>query len=266
MPDIFSPIDHQDAWRNFIQWSITSRADDPHQHERIHLASDHIFSKILSNSSNNVVISLMDVRTQQYRYLSPNATEVMGWPCDEIIAGGVRYTFDRIHPHDIPAAINFSEHINKYYEALHDQQKELYCGQWDYRVRNRQGVYTKFIQKDHVLKRTAEGRIEEYLVFFRKIENYKSHDSQHLRLTNGSENLFYKHDHKVHKTYCLERLSAREMEVAQLISKSRTLKDIAITLGISFNTVKNHSNNILRKLEAKDSMEAISLLRIFGFM
>ena len=258
-------VNKQSAWDNFIQWSI-SETTETRSSGHAPFEPDPLFSRMLQSTSNNVIITLMDVRIQQYLYISPNCQDITGWSAEELMAGGVRFFFEKLHPDDVPAAIKFSELINAYFSKLPENEKSKYSGQWDYRVCNRNGVYTKYTQRDHALKYSTDGRIEQYLVFFSGIENYKTHESQHLRLTNGVENYLYKHDHKSGTTYMLECLTKRELEIIVLISKSFSLKEIAVKLGISFNTVKNHSNNILKKLEAKDSMEAVNLVRVFGFM
>jgi len=53
-------------------------------------------------------------------------------------------------------------------------------------------------------------------------------------------------------------LTAREMQVLQLMAHSRSNKDIAATLFISENTVKNHVRNILEKLHLHSRMEAVT--------
>jgi DNA-binding NarL/FixJ family response regulator len=51
-------------------------------------------------------------------------------------------------------------------------------------------------------------------------------------------------------------LSTREMEVLQHLAAGDSNKEIAFTLGISENTVKNHVNNILGKLRVRNRTEA----------
>jgi DNA-binding NarL/FixJ family response regulator len=51
-------------------------------------------------------------------------------------------------------------------------------------------------------------------------------------------------------------LSAREIEVLELIVKGHGNKQIAFTLGIAEHTVKNHVKNILRKLGVADRTQA----------
>lgn len=54
-----------------------------------------------------------------------------------------------------------------------------------------------------------------------------------------------------------KQLSAREKEVAGLLSQGHNSKSIGETLHISFNTVESHRKNLLQKLEAKNTAELI---------
>ena len=51
-------------------------------------------------------------------------------------------------------------------------------------------------------------------------------------------------------------LSPREMEILKLITQGLSNKEIAYTLGISHQTVKNHMTSILRKLDVEDRTQA----------
>jgi two-component system NarL family response regulator len=53
-------------------------------------------------------------------------------------------------------------------------------------------------------------------------------------------------------------LTVREMQVLRLMAQSKSNKDIAATLFISENTVKNHVRNILEKLHLHSRMEAVT--------
>lgn len=51
-------------------------------------------------------------------------------------------------------------------------------------------------------------------------------------------------------------LSPRETEILRLITRGLSNKEIAYTLGISHQTVKNHMTSILRKLDVEDRTQA----------
>jgi two-component system NarL family response regulator len=52
------------------------------------------------------------------------------------------------------------------------------------------------------------------------------------------------------------QLSARELEVLQWIVRGQSNKEIAVTLNLAENTVKNHVKTILEKLHVKDRTQA----------
>ncbi len=59
----------------------------------------------------------------------------------------------------------------------------------------------------------------------------------------------------------VEDLSERELEVLALLASGRTNSEIAKDLFVSVGTVKTHTNNIYRKLGAKNRAEAIARAR-----
>jgi ATP/maltotriose-dependent transcriptional regulator MalT len=58
-----------------------------------------------------------------------------------------------------------------------------------------------------------------------------------------------------------EPLSERELEVLALLASGRTNAEIARDLYVAVGTVKSHSGNIYRKLEASNRTEAVSRAR-----
>ncbi|MCP4362823.1 MAG: response regulator transcription factor [Chloroflexi bacterium] len=59
----------------------------------------------------------------------------------------------------------------------------------------------------------------------------------------------------------IEPLSTRELEVLPLVTSGATNSDIARTLVISINTVKNHLKNIYGKLHIRSRMQAATRAR-----
>jgi LuxR family maltose regulon positive regulatory protein len=56
-------------------------------------------------------------------------------------------------------------------------------------------------------------------------------------------------------------LSERELEVLRLLDSGRTNSEVARALFISVGTVKSHTGNIYRKLDAKNRTEALARAR-----
>lgn len=59
----------------------------------------------------------------------------------------------------------------------------------------------------------------------------------------------------------LEKLSAREREVLELLARDLSNEEIAKKLVISVNTVQTHVHHILVKLEVKSRHQAADVLR-----
>jgi DNA-binding NarL/FixJ family response regulator len=59
-----------------------------------------------------------------------------------------------------------------------------------------------------------------------------------------------------------EKLSAREAEVARLVARAATNREIALALFVTEGTVKNHISSVLRKLALRDRTElAVHVIR-----
>jgi two-component system, NarL family, nitrate/nitrite response regulator NarL len=64
----------------------------------------------------------------------------------------------------------------------------------------------------------------------------------------------------------LPALTRRELEVLSLLSSGLTNKEIARTIGLSPETVKDHLENLYRKLDAQDRMSALGRARTLGMV
>jgi len=63
-----------------------------------------------------------------------------------------------------------------------------------------------------------------------------------------------------------QELTARELEVLKLLARGLTNREIAGVYSISANTVKNHLNSLMAKLEVADRTEAVSFCLARGIV
>jgi len=61
-------------------------------------------------------------------------------------------------------------------------------------------------------------------------------------------------------------LTRREQQLVELISRGLTNKEIAVELGLSEQTVKNHIHRVIRKVGVSDRLEAVEMCRTQGFL
>jgi RNA polymerase sigma factor (sigma-70 family) len=62
----------------------------------------------------------------------------------------------------------------------------------------------------------------------------------------------------------MKRLTSREREVLQLLYEGKSIKTIAATFGISFQTVAKHRSRVLEKLHVANEAELVRLLGKYG--
>jgi DNA-binding NarL/FixJ family response regulator len=55
-------------------------------------------------------------------------------------------------------------------------------------------------------------------------------------------------------------LTRRELDVLSAIRRGSTNREIAVSLGIALSTVKRHVEHILKKLDARNRAQAVTLL------
>ena len=261
-------INESTTWVDFKKWWVSKEDLGIIHHSNGSSAALYGSHPLISPAMNvgNCVIAVIDIKSMQYIYTSPNYAEFTGWEEEDFKKGGVQFAFSRLHPNDQIGVTIFSELINNFFKKLTDAEKGYCRSFWDFQIRNNKGEYVKVIQQDCALKYNAEGLIEELLVFVLKIDNVTSTKNQHLRMTCGNKNLFYKFDHKLKTNTQLQLLSDREMQIVKLIAKSKSLKQVAAELNISFNTVKAHSTKMMQKLQVNDALEMVNLLRVWGFI
>jgi DNA-binding NarL/FixJ family response regulator len=84
----------------------------------------------------------------------------------------------------------------------------------------------------------------------RKEEVFKSHTECVNARAMGTE------ESRITLKNLTSKLTAAEKKVLALVSTAKTNKEIAFALGISPATVKRHLENVLRKLELRNRVEA----------
>lgn len=79
-----------------------------------------------------------------------------------------------------------------------------------------------------------------------------------MSLIHAKKRFLHTNEPKTHPVNNIH-LSAREIEIVQLLAQSKTSEDIANLLCISVQTVSTHRKNIIRKTGAQSVIELISL-------
>ena len=135
----------------------------------------------------------------------------------------------------------------------------------NYRQRDKYGKYLNIIVQLVVLELDKKGNIWLVLILDDLLPDKISFEGVNRRLIHiktGKICLFKNELEPNKKTI----LSTREVEVLGLVSKGFASKEIADKLFLSINTVNNHRQNILEKVRAVNTTEAVTYARNLGLL
>lgn len=208
-------------------------------------------------------LAIIDLRTMRYTCSYGDVEQVCGLSRELILSEGVAYFVSKLPPPDYIGLQKMSEIMGQYVASLSDEQIVSFKAMFDFRMQHPDGHINRIIQEGVALRRDTNGNILFLLALISDISNLKRENRQHLRLTDGAENLIYEVNNEGMTTRQLESLSPRELEIAKLIGQKLTSEEIAKKLFLSPHTVNTHRQNMLRKLDMSDTMELINFLRVY---
>jgi len=135
----------------------------------------------------------------------------------------------------------------------------------NFRQRDKFGKYLNVILQLVVLELDKKGNIWLVLILDDLLPDKISFEGVNRRLINikTGKICLFKNELEPNKKNIL---STREIEVLGLVSKGFASKEIADKLFLSVNTVNNHRQNILEKVRASNTSEAVIYARNLGLL
>ena len=213
----------------------------------------------LSEVTHSIVL-VFDCYTNKFIFVSDNIPKLYGLDSRRLFIHGHQPVIEVIHPEDIDYGLLVR---NKIYSTLHsfsNEEKKNYKAIHEMRIRNMRGEYIRIIEQEQVLELDKSGNI---WLMLSVIDVDASHESEitksHLYNFKTGEQIFIDLSDTLD-----EPLTNRELEVLRFMKKGLLSKEIAEALKVSINTVNSHRQNILQKLKANNSIEAVNFAQRLG--
>lgn len=187
----------------------------------------------------NLMISVFDIRKNQFLYCNDCFKSILGYKADEIIRGGWEFWYKKMKPEEagiIQNKINLllrKPQLGKHREVL----------SFTYHIKD---IFSKWYFVSHELS----------LYHFKKnffVLNYLYDISQIERI----EYFFGKTQNPVNRNGNNITISKREKEVLMLIAEGFSSKQIADELYISNHTAIKHRKNLIEKFDVKNTAQLI---------
>jgi DNA-binding CsgD family transcriptional regulator len=213
----------------------------------------------------NSSVSVLDLYQKKYIFLRSRYLDPFDDPNIDHDPQDPFYYGQFIHPDDQSTVMDSYIKSFGYFLNLPEEERKDYKLILNFRQRNKFGKYLNIILQLVVLELDKKGNMWLILILDDLLPDKISFEGVNRRLIHiktGKICLFKDELESNKKTI----LSSREVEVLGLVSKGFASKEIADKLFLSINTVNNHRQNILEKVGAVNTTEAVTYARNLGLL
>ena len=202
----------------------------------------------------NSGISIFDMHQKKHVFNSYNLENLFGYDLKKINEMGNDYYNSRIHSKDIISLMKIGVFALKYSYKLPISERKNFKLQNEYRILNSKNEYIRVIEQFQTLELDKSGNFWLALNVIDISPNQDEYDgvrSQFVNIKTGESKVIKQDSNR------LSSLSKREKEILTFVKSGLLSKEISEHLSISVHTVNTHRQNILKKLNANNSIEAI---------
>lgn len=215
---------------------------------------------LVENSS----LTIYDILQKRYVFVRNRFREMIDY--DEKIAAeeGYSFFFRLMHSDDIAFVLDTSIRAIEFMLDVPPDERKDYKTVFEFRLRNKEGKYIRFIQQLVNLELDLQGNMWLILILMDVNPNQQG-SKQLLRSTiNMKTGKVYPFTEE--KEEKQSHLTRREIEILGLIAKGMVSKEIAEQLYLSVNTVNNHRQRIIEKMDVSNTSEALTYAMRIGII
>lgn len=218
----------------------------------------------LSKISRNCTF-VVDVYKCNYAYASPNFVDILGYDKNKIetVEKQGDYLESRIHPDDYTKLIALQIKLSQFIYSLPFEQRNDFANIYSFRILNARQQYVRVISKHQVLEQDRNGKAWLIIGNMDISPDQKESDIVDCTVFNLKNGEMFSPALSLDSPAILTK---RETEILYFIQKGLLSKEIADKLSISIHTVNVHRQNLLRKLDVQNSIEAIRIGQEFGII
>lgn len=200
---------------------------------------------------NRVIMLCERSATPQVHYVSAGSRKILGYEASVLKAMPLTEFLTLIHPDDIAHVMKCFTFMNEFepYNPL------VYRFDLRYRLRHKNGEYLHVSNEKMTI---ASNGTHMYLAIFSVIAPEEKFHGVNLSVFQNISGVNRK-IHTYHPRQDSTGLTPRQLEMARLVRKGLTNREIADLLNISVHTVKHHKSLLFRKAKVKRSIELTSV-------
>lgn len=223
---------------------------------------DEIASSIISTGP--FYFYIIDFYDMSLSNISSEITDIHGFPPETVTFNDILGT---IHPDDIEFIAKAEASIaNFFYTKLGKEKMTNYKVNYSFRSRMKNGEYCMLNHQAIVLTLDSNGGFGKALNIHTRIDHLTKNNTYQYSLIGLKEEPSYMNIDVFEDTQCFSEFSKREIDIIKLIAEGFDNNEIANTLFISVNTVKQHRKNILKKSSSRNTAQLIRKSTLQGLL
>ena len=209
-------------------------------------------------------IFTVDVYRGVYDYASEGFIDLFGIAPERLrnISEQGDFIEELIHPDDRARLADLQIRHGKFITSLPGRERNDYRTIYQVRMRGASGRYINVVSRQQVVETDSNGKAWIVMGMMELAPDQTTADRVKCSVLNLRTGQFF-------NPYAPSpewALTNRELKVLSLIGQGFLSKEIAEQLAVSKYTIDNHRKNILTKLEANNTMEAINTAREAGLI
>jgi DNA-binding CsgD family transcriptional regulator len=199
-------------------------------------------------------ITLCPVSHPSMTYFSTNCADILGHKYDKLTKMNIQDLFRLIHPDDVRQLVN----CYSFLKTFQPMDQLIHRINFYYRVVTGNGQYNH-IRQENITMQNGENSSVHIMVFTDITEKEKFyHVKMEINKKIGNKFLkVYTYNPKQQES----AITPRQTDIARLITKGFTNQEIADQLNVSVFTIKNHKQQLFKKVNVRNSVELVDYFR-----
>ena len=212
----------------------------------------------------NSSMALYDINKGGYAFVHSKFDTQLNYPLNDIIKKEPKYFFDLMPLPDFKFSVETTKKTFEFFRNNSIDNPEDYKLIFEYRLSDPAGNLYRFLQQCIVLEKDSKGNIWLVLILNDLIPDKSDISDLQRKLIHvpSGKICLFKDEFSSSDTF----LSKRETEVLGLLSQGLQSKQISDRLFISVNTVNNHRQKIIEKLNVENTYEALNYAKTIGII
>ena len=212
------------------------------------------------------IYAIYDMNRGNYLLKSKEQKKLFGFSENsDNLANDTEVQYQNIHPDDLPFVLETENMTYHFFSQLTATEKKDYKLVYDFRIKNMEGIYLRYIHQTIILELDKNGKSWLSLVISDLLSERTGNEVSERKMINmktGKLHLF----NIVDGCNSGALLTKRETEILDFIARGYDSKNISDKLFISINTVNNHRQNILHKTRTENTTQALLYAKRLGII